>query len=137
MESHLDIVKLLQPPRQSRGEVPGWFRHMLGAGPSGFQCQLDGNQHGLPSEDGHSRERLRHDSIAAVETRQRAAELLQWGRQIGGRRAIAQGTWLALDQRQVVLPVVDHVITIAGTKVSTPFLERLVRRVISLIDRPS
>ncbi len=57
---------------------------------------------------GHEREHLRHHAIAAWLAQQRAAQLPQRLGQVGKRRAVARRAGLALQQRVVVLPVVQR-----------------------------
>ena len=97
-----------RPLFQSRQHI----EDVLGTGPAGFEDQIHGNEHGLQTEARDRRQHLRHHAVAALTTQQRTAELLQRHRQLGKRGAVSERTGLTLNERQVVLPVVDNVIAV-------------------------
>ena len=75
---------------------------------AGFQRQLDGAEHRLLIVLQHQGEDLHHLPVAARVLEQMALQLPEGIRHLGERRAIAQGAGLALDDRQIVPPVVDR-----------------------------
>ena len=75
-------------------------------GGAALQRQLHRHQHRVQPGAGHDRQHLRHHAVAAGLAQQRSAQLLQRLGQVGERRPVAQRAGLALQQRDVVLPVV-------------------------------
>ncbi len=69
--------------------------------------QFDGREHGLFVVLENQREDLDHLPVAARRLEHALLEGAEGRRQLGERRAVAQGARLALDDRQVMPPVED------------------------------
>jgi hypothetical protein len=67
---------------------------------------LHGHKNRIESCNGNSRQDLRHDFFPTGSTHQTSFQALKRRRQVGKRCAITQRARLALDQRDVMLPVV-------------------------------
>ncbi|MNY21163.1 hypothetical protein D3C86_1546900 [compost metagenome] len=91
---------------------------MFGAQGAGFEYQFNGHQYGIESGHGYGSQDLRHDPVTAGMTCQAVLELPQWCWQIRKRSAIAQCARLALDQRDVVLPVIVDLVAIQQARVA-------------------
>ena len=76
-------------------------------GVASLQRQFDGGEHGLLVVLEDQRQDLDHLSVAARRLQQALLQRPEGRRQFGEGRAIAQSSGLALDDRQIVPPVVN------------------------------
>ena len=74
---------------------------------TGFQSQLDRAQHSLLVMMQNERQDLDHLPVAAWALEQMTLQLPEGFRHLEKGGAIAQGTGLALDHRQIMPPVID------------------------------
>ena len=77
-------------------------------GTPGLESQLHRAEHGLLVVLEHQGEDLHHLPVAARAAQQMVLQRLKGLGQVGEGRAVAQGAGLALDDGQVVAPVVDR-----------------------------
>src|SRR5271168_3374058 len=75
---------------------------------AGLQGQVDGGEHGLLVMLENQSQDLDHLAIAARPLEQLLLQRLEGGRQFGEGSAVAQSTGFALDDRQIVPPVVNR-----------------------------
>src|ERR1700734_2196945 len=73
-----------------------------------LQRQLDGSEHGLLVMLQNERQDLDHLAVAAWRLEHALLQSPEGGRQFGEGRAVTQGSRLALNDRQIVPPVVDR-----------------------------
>ena len=95
---------------------------MLGAHRAALQHQAHGHQHRFQPGRRHGRQHLRHHPVAALPAHQRTLQMDQGLGQVGKRRTVAQHAWLALHQRDVVLPVVAGLAPVAQAFVASHHL---------------
>ena len=74
---------------------------------AGLQSKLDGTKYRLLIMMQHQSQDLGHLPVAARPLEHQPLQLPERFRHLGERRLIAQGTGLALDDRQIVPPVID------------------------------
>ena len=91
---------------------------VFGAQAAALQYQLNGYQHGIESGDRYGSQDLRHDPVTAGMTPQAVLKLTQRHRQISKGRSVAQRAGLALNQRDVVLPVVADLVAIQQARMA-------------------
>lgn len=82
------------------------------SGCGGLDHQFHRHQHRRKAGGGYGRQHLRHDPVATGVAPQALHAALQRRWHVGKRRSIAQCAGLALEQRDVVLPVVADLLAI-------------------------
>src|SRR5271156_5921627 len=80
---------------------------------AGLQCEFDGGEHGLLVVLEDESQNLDHLAVAAGRLEHALLQSSEGGREFGERRAVTQGSWLALNDRQIVPPVVNGGRTLA------------------------
>ena len=83
------------------------FRICVLVGAPASSASLDGREHGLLVVLENEGQNLDHLAVAARRLEHALLQGPEGRRQFGERRAVAQGSRLALDDRQIVPPVVD------------------------------
>ena len=82
---------------------------------AGLQRQLDGGEHGLLVMLEDQGQDLDHLAVAARRLEQMLLQGPEGGRHLGEGRAVPQSAGLALDDRQIMPPVIDRLaLTIMG-----------------------
>lgn len=122
---HIGLRLHLQPQWRGR-RFNGWHvaaglqpsqhvEHMLAAGLARLQGQLGGHHHRFEAVDRDGRQHLSHDPVTTLVAQQDVLQLtqdlwqgLEWG-------TIAQGPRLALDQADVVPPVVEGLVALKAS----------------------
>ena len=96
---------------------PGQYvEHMVGAHAAGLQRQLHGHQYVIEPVQGDGHEHLGHHAITTWVTQQMSLKMLQGLGHGFERSAIAQGAGLALQQADVVAPVVQGLTTLEAAR---------------------
>jgi hypothetical protein len=71
-----------------------------------FECDSDRHQHRLKPCAWHHGQYIGHRAVASRVAHERLSKLLQYRRHIQKRRPVSQRAGLALDQLDIVLPVI-------------------------------